>query len=233
MTQLTTKSNHIGFFKAVLWALLLGIGLSSNAQEQVPKFSAELTGSFTHFEQQIKLSIGGVKGDLLAANTEFNLQAVGTYKLWEAISAGWYFQYDIGNREQAQLAGFLPSQAPAVTNVQGGTFQEFWSGPIIRAQHKQAFLEIGYGLIGTRTDESRADILNTSGSNQGSFSLDPSVAWIIGIGANVNLSNKLNFIVKANYRARYYNARDGDELDSQAVHGTQNFSPLIGLGYSL
>lgn len=211
----------------------MSLGFSINAQVEEPAFNAELTGSFTHFEQQIKTKIGGVKGDLLAANTEFNIQAMGTYKVWKFLSAGWYFQYDAGNRENGQLSGFDASGSAQVMNIQGGTFQEFWTGPTIRAHHKQAFLEIGYGLVGSRTDESRSDISNASGSNQGSFSIDPSVAWFIGIGAKVKLSKQFDFIVKANYRVRYYNSRDGTELLNQSVHGTQNFSPLIGLAYNI
>jgi len=219
--------------KFFMWYLFIGNSLAIIAQDQESAFSIELTGSLSHFEQQIKTKIGGEKGDLLAANTELNIQAVGTYKVWKFITAGCYFQYDIGNRENSQISGFDASGAAQVMNVQGGAFREFWTGPILHAQYRQAFLEFGYGLVGTRKDDSRSDILNAAGSNQGNFSIDPSVAWIIGVGVQVNLSKKFDFLVKAQYRARYYNSRDGVEFENQAVYGTQNFSPLIGVLYRM
>ena len=156
---------------------------------------------------------------------------VGTYKVWEFIHLGWYFQYDNGNRENAQFSGFDSAGAAQVVNLQGGAYNEFWTGPLIRAQYKQAFLEVGYGLVGIRNDDAREDLVNTNGSNEGSLSTDPSVAWLIGLGAQVNICENLSLLVKAQYRVRYYNQRDGEELQNKAVHGTQNFTPLVGLSY--
>lgn len=212
-------------------SLVFTLGLSSLAQEKAKRFNFELGGTFNHFEQQIKTKIGGAKGELLAADTEFGIQMVGTYKIWKFIHAGWYAQYDIGNRESAQFNGFDSTGATLVVNVLGGGFNEFWTGPLVRAQYKKAFLEFGYGLVGIRNDKARTDLLNTNGSNVGSLSIDPSVAWLFGIGAQVNMFDNLSLLVKAQYRVRYYNKRDGLALQNETVHGTQNFSPLIGLNY--
>ncbi len=220
-------------FKIFSWCILLGFSSISSAPDQPQRFSAELTGSFSHFEQQIKTKIGGVKGDLLTANTELNLQLMGIYKIWKFIHAGWYFQYDVGNRENAQFDGFDALGAAQVVNLQGGAFREFWTGPVIRAQYKLAFLELGYGLLGTRSDDARNDILNSLGNSEGNFSTDPAVAWFLGIGAEVKLWKSLSLLIKAQYRVRYYDSKDGSVLDQDAVHGTQNFAPLLGLSYKL
>ena len=209
----------------------LSFVVHAQEEEQQKAFTIELVSTFSHFEQQIKTEIGGVKGELLAADTELGVQLVGTYNVWKFIHAGWYFQYDMGNRENGQFSGFDSSGAAQVLNLQGGSFSEFWTGPILRAQYKLAFLEFGYGLVGTRNDDSRADILNTSSSDQGSFSTDPSIAWMMGIGAQVNLWKSVSLLIKAQYRVRYYNSRDGLELQDQAVHGTQNFASLVGFSY--
>ena len=211
----------------------LGMSLMSFAQDQEQPFSIELTGTMTHFEQQVKTEIGGVKGDLLAADTELGLQLLGTYKFWEYLHAGWYIQYNIGNREDGRFNGFDANGSPLIVSVQGGSFSEFWIGPIIRGQYKKAFLELGYGFVGSREDEARDDISNGTLSNQGNFSTDPSVAWIIGIGTQVDLSNNFSLLIKAQYRARYYNSRNGIALNNQTVLGTQDFSPLIGVSYKL
>lgn len=209
----------------------LGLGLSASAQEQQSPYSVELLGTFTHFEQQVKTEIGGIKGDLLAADTELSLQLVGMYNVWKFIHAGWYFQYDSGNRELAQFSGFDANGAAEVYNLQGGAFNEFWTGPIVRAYYKQAFVDVAYGLFGTREDDARLGIANESGSNEGSFTTDPAVAWMLGFGATVDICEHLALMFKAQYRVRYYDARDGEALENESVHGTQNFSPMLGISY--
>lgn len=220
-------TTFIGFF-------LIGTSFIAEAQEDKSYlYSAEITGTFSGFEQQIKTEIGGIKGELLTSDSELSLQAIGTYHVWKFISVGWYFQYDSGNRESAQFSGFDAQGAAEVINLQGGAYTEIWTGPLVRASYKQAFFEFGYGLLGTRTDDARIDLFNEAGSNEGSLTVDPSVAWLLGIGAQVHLCDDLSLLLKAQYRVRYYDSRDGEKLQNEMVHGTQNFSPMIGLSYRL
>ena len=206
---------------------------SATAQETTSLYAVELTGTFSSFEQQIKTEIGGIKGELLTSDAELSLQLLGTYKVWKFISVGWYLQYDSGNREIAQFSGFDAQGAAEVINLQGGAYSELWTGPLIRAHYKQAFFELAYGLVGNRNDDARNDLFNESGSNEGTLTVDPSVAWLLGFGVDVALHNKLSLLLKAQYRVRYYDSRDGEKLQNESVHGTQNFSPMIGLRYQL
>lgn len=214
-----------------LFLCCLFSSLSAVAQDNSNPYSVELTASFSGFEQQIKTEIGGIKGELLTSDSELNLQALGTYNVWKFISVGWYIQYDSGNRESAQFSGFNAAGAAEVINLQGGAYTEIWTGPLIRAHYKKAFFEFGYGLIGSRQDDARVDLFNESGSNEGNLTVDPAVAWLLGIGADVVLKDQLSLLIKAQYRVRYYDARDGEKLENEMVHGTQNFSPMVGLKY--
>lgn len=219
-------------FKLFSCFLFIGMSFTTRGQEVKRHFySAELTGTFSGFEQQIKTEIGGIKGELLTSDSELSLQAVGTYNVWRFISAGWYLQYDSGNRESAQFSGFDENGAAEVINLQGGAYREVWSGPLIRAHYKQAFFEVAYGLLGTRKDDARIDLYNEEGSNEGDLTVDPSVAWMFGLGVQVSLFDDFLLMFKAQYRVRYYDSRDGEKLENEIVHGTQNFSPMIGLSY--
>jgi opacity protein-like surface antigen len=217
--------------KLLSLCIFLTLGQNALAQDTSRALTLEIAGTFTHFEQQIKTEIGGVKGELLAADTEFGIQFVAAYTVWKYFHAGWYFQYENGNRANAQFSGFDSTGAAQVVNLIGGSYYEFWTGPLLRVQYKQVFLEAGYGLVGMRNDDAREDLVNTNGSNEGNLSTDPSVAWFVGLGAQVKIHKNLLLLVKAQYRVRYYNKKDGAFLQNEAVHGTQNFSPIIGLSY--
>ena len=148
------------------------------------------------------------------------------------MSAGIYFRYDNGTRKNALFNGFTADGVTMVSDQLGGDFSEVWVGPYIRGHYKNLFLSFGYGLIGSRTDEGRPDVVSTNGSEE-SFSLDPSVAWMLNLGGLVPISEDLSVYFGIEYRARYYNQRGGENLVNDIVLGTQNFTPLIGVNYSL
>ena len=100
-------------------------------------------------------------------------------------------------------------------------------------QLEKRFLDLGYGVIGIRNDKSRNDLISSSGNRTGSFTVNPKVAWFVAAGAKAILSNRLSLLVKAKYRIRYYDKKDGDPLINNIEHGTQNISPFIGLHYLL
>lgn len=217
--------------KTLLLLALLVWSIQGKSQDN-SKYIVDFTGTFTHFEQQIKTEIGGTKGELLIADTEFTAQFIGLYRLSPIFSAGWYVQEDIGNRENAQFDSFDEKGATKVVNLQGGRFTEFWTGPIVRAQYSFAFAEVGYGLVGFRNDKARTAILNKDGEANGDFTTSPTVAWLGSVGFQGSLTEYLNLQVKLQYRVRYYNKKGGVELAQEAVHGTQNLTPMVGFSYA-
>lgn len=219
--------------------LLALLSAQVNAQESdiapsaMSKIRIDFSGTFTHFEQQLKTEIGGTKGELLIADTELALQLAATYQVNNYLSIGWYVQQDVGNRENAQFSMFDTKGATQVANLQGGRFNEFWTGPLVRGHYKQMFVELGYGLVGIRSDKARAAILKEDGTTDGDFSTSPTIAWMSSLGVNSPLTEKLDLLLKLQYRVRYYDSKGGQNLANKAVHGTQNFTPMLGLVYRL
>jgi hypothetical protein len=214
----------------MLTIIFQGVGYLK-AQNDSLRWTVEATLTYSHFEQQVKSMIGAPPGQKLSSITEFGFWLQGSRRISKVFSAGLYLEYDLGNRTMAQFNGFNSQGQTMVTNALGGTYSEFWTGPFLRFAFKSVFLDAGYGLVGLRNDNSRDDIVSSSGATTGTFSVNPSVAWFAGIGLKAPLGERLSLVVKVQYRFRYYDKRDGDPLMNNIEHGTQNFSPFVGVVY--
>lgn len=187
--------------------------------------------TLSHFEQQVKSEVGGRRGERLVEDSEVGLLVAGSYRVWRSISAGIFTQLDLGNRRAGELAGFDASGAAVVDPAVGGVYAELWLGPLVRGEWRRLFLEVGYGLIGIRDDEGRADLPASDGDTDGAFRTLPSVAWTFGLGGSVSLGTRLDLELRLEYRIRYYDRRGGDALADDVVHGTQNLTPFVGLAW--
>jgi hypothetical protein len=139
--------------------------------------------------------------------------------------------FDLGKRSFARFDGFDSTGAAKVKDMSGGNYQEFWLGPFIQYRWKSIMLDFGYGIIGLRKDAGRADIVNTSGTSSGYFKINPKVAWYAGISTKIEISKELFFVMRIQYRARYYNTLDDLPLKENIEHGTQNITPYAGVLY--
>lgn len=202
-------------------------------QDHTATLYAELGFTFSHFEQQVKSEVGGAKGDLIVDDTNFSFGLASGYHIYRWLSLGLNIRYDAGNRVSGRFGGFDNDGATIVTNKLGGTYSEMWVAPFVKLHYKRLFLSLGYGLVGFRTDEGRADLPSTTGNISESFSLDPSVAYIFSMGGSATITDDLEAVFGIEYRARYYNQRGGNPLLNNVVLGTQNFTPLMGLRYTL
>lgn len=72
---------------------------------------------------------------------------------------------------------------------------------------------------------------NASGSTDGDFRVSPGLAWLIGLGANVEIIDPVFLALRFSYRLRYYEVRGGEDLDQGLAHGTQDLIPFIGFAY--
>lgn len=227
--SLASKHNANAMRRTLLITMLCYFQLVCFAQRGPISLQAGL--SFSRFEQQIKPEIGTPRGERLVNETSLGLGLNAGYKLWKYLSAGLYLRYDQGIRESARFSHFDSLQKAVVVQNNGGTFSEFWAGPFLRAEWKQLQLDFGYGLIGLRKDEGRDDIPSNTGSSSGNFSVNPNVAYLFALGGHfpINSSESLSLLVKLEWRIRYYKQRGGDPLFGNAEHGTQNFTPFIGV----
>lgn len=192
--------------------------------------SAGLT--ISAFQQQVKTEVGGETGDPLANDFQLGLLLSGTYRFTDYLSAGLYVRLDRGERRRALFAGFDENDAALVQNQVGGTYTELWFGPLLQFSWKLLRLDLGYGLIGSRSDKGRNDLPAADGDTSGAFSTSPTVAWLFALGADVPLSDRLDVVFKVEYRLRYYTERGGEPILPQEVeHGTQSIAPVIGLAY--
>ena len=109
--------------------------------------------TFSRFEQQVKSEVGGVAGERLVEETEFGITALASYRVWGPIALGLYVQYDAGSRSAGKFTGFDADGKTVIGNETGGSFHEFWVGPMIRAQWRTLFIELAYGAFGMRMDD--------------------------------------------------------------------------------
>ena len=191
------------------------------------RFDAAL--SLHRFEQQIKTEVGGERGERLVEESGLGFSGIVTYQIWGPFSAGLYTRYDLGVRKAARFDQIVDGRTVTVGEV-GGNYSELWAGPLIRAQWKAVFAELGYGLIGLRHDEARDDLLDESGDSDAALKTSNTVSWLLNLGGAVPINDTLALAVRLEYRVRYYDRRDNPLVD-KLVHGTQNFTPFVGVAW--
>ena len=187
---------------------------------------------FSHFEQQVKTEVGGEQGEKLVEDTEFGLQIVASWNVWRFLDLGIYTQFDIGNRSAARFDGFDDAGRTVVSGEVGGAYSEFWLGPLVRAGWKGLFVEFAYGAIGLRSDDARDDLATADGDTESALQTSPTIAWVGAIGGMFEVIDDLQVVLKLEYRVRYYTSRGGDALANEIVHGTQNFTPFLGVAWT-
>jgi len=204
------------------------------SQENEKKvWTVEAGLSVSMFQQQIKAEIGDPSGQKLLDEYQIGILGMAQRKIWKPVSGGIFFIYDIGSRSMAQFAGFDSLGRTITTQEQGGKYMELWLGPVVRVTVSRLSLDIGYAIVGKRIDDNRTDIASSSGSTSGSFSVNPKVAWLFALGAVVPIQGNVDFMLKVEYRIRYYNQRDGNSLSGNIEHGTQSLAPFAGISIRL
>lgn len=196
-----------------------------------PRFRLEGGATFARFEQQVKPEVGGAKGEKLVEETQLGYLQTFSYRFWGPLSGGVFMQLDAGRRESARFAGFDAEGRATTSGRVGGSYLELWMGPYLRVDYRSIFAELGYGAYGSRADAARDDLPSETGDRSSALRTSPTIAWSLALGARVELAPAVDLVVRMQYRVRYYVRRGGSSLDG-VVHGTQNFTPFIGLSWS-
>lgn len=202
------------------------------SQTNVP-LAVEVGMNLYHFQQQIKQEVGDERGQRLVEETVIGFALQLRYPLLPWLEAGIFVNYDFGTRRSARFVGFDSTGKTITSSNLGGDFNEIWFGPLLRCSWKQLFLETGYAVVGSRSDDGRTDILSTSGDSTSSLSLKPGIAWLLGIGGKLSITDDISAVIKIEYRFRYYSKRNGEEFIDGIEHGTQSVAPYIGIMYQL
>ena len=192
------------------------------------RFDTGLT--LNRFEQQIKTEVGGVRGERLVEAFEFGFSGIATHRIWGPLSGGLYARYDIGARKAGRFEG-IENGRTVTTGETGGAYSELWFGPLVRAQWAFVFAELGYGLLGIRSDDARDDLPDEAGDTDNPLRTSKTVAWLLNLGGDVPINETVSLALRLEYRVRYYDRRDKPLVD-KLVHGTQNFTPFIGIGWT-
>lgn len=206
--------------------------LSSSVFAQSSPLRVDLAASASRFEQQVKTEVGGVRGERLVESVEINLLQSLTYRVGGPVQLGYFLQFDSGKRVAGRFVGFDSQGKTVVADEVGGAFRELWVGPLLRAEWRHLFAELGWGAYGARLDEAREDLPAENGET-GLLRTSPRIAWLLALGGSVPLHGALELSLRLEYRVRYYTRRSGEALAGGIVHGTQNFTPLMGLLYRL
>lgn len=201
------------------------------SQESTASWRVESGITFSHFQQQIKQAVGDVRGQRLVNEFEVGALLSGSYRIHQYVHLGIFTRADRGERFLARFNGFDAQGKTQTKDGIGGTYTEFWIGPIVQLQWKQLTLDLGYAPYGVRNDHARDDIPNVDGNADGSFSLHPTIAWMVSLGGNFPLYEKFDALIKIEYRPRYYSERNGKTLINDIEHGTQSIVPVIGVAY--
>lgn len=206
--------------------------LASGATEAITEpFRLDAGVTFSRFEQQVKPEVGGAKGERLVEETAFGFAQSLSYRLVGPLSVGTFLQLDAGRRAAARFAGFDAQGRATTSGSVGGSYLELWMGPQLRVDYRALFAELGYGAYGSRADGARDDLASEEGDRSSALRTSPLIAWSLAIGARLSIIEHVDLVVRLQYRVRYYVRRGGAALDG-LVHGTQNFTPFIGVGWS-
>lgn len=201
------------------------LSLTVPATAGATEVSADLVLGFRRFEQQVKVEIGGERGERLVEETELSIGLNGGVQVWRWFSVGAFLRWDIGSRTAARFAGTDAEGRTIVEDEVGGAFNELWLGPLVMAKFDWFRLNLGYGLFGARQDDARDDL-----AGDGVLRTSPTVAWSASVGAQIPVWQNFSPVFFLEYRVRYYDRRK-DPLPDGAVHGTQNFTPLLGVAF--
>lgn len=211
--------------------VLLGCCWPAAAQAGDPRFRMDTGLTVSRFEQQVKTEVGTEPGQRLVEETQIGLLHLLTYRFWGPLSAGGYLQVDRGERQAARFAGFDADGKTVVAEEVGGAYTELWMGPLIRAEWRAAFVEVGYGALGARHDDARTDLPTTNGDTNGALRTHPTIAWLFTIGGTLPVTEDLGVALRLEYRIRYYVRRGSSPLADDVVHGTQNVTPFAGVAW--
>jgi len=217
------------------WWLLLCLASPTWAEPLAPaeaRFRFDLALTFSRFEQQVKAEVGGARGERLVEESFAGFIGQATWRAYGPLSIGWYGQLDTGSRHAGRFAGLDADQKTVVSGAVGGDFMEIWTGPLVRAEWRGLFVELGYGALGRRFDDARADLPDAYGDTDAALRTSPTVAWLVGLGGAINVWEALDVVLRLQYRVRYYDRR-GAPLADDLVHGTQNFTPFLGAAWRL
>lgn len=204
-----------------------------NTWERVSEqLRVDLGLTYATFEQQVKSEVGGVSVEPLVEDRAFGLALSATYGVWKYIRLGVFFQLDLGSRFASRFTGLDAEGTPVVNGRVGGSYREFWMGPLLRVQWKGIAAEFGYGAFGVRSDEARDD-LPTEAGDTGAFRTSPRIAWHAALSGYVPVHPHVDVVFRIQYRVRYYDRRAGETLSAGVVHGTQNLTPTVGVSWRL
>lgn len=196
-----------------------------------PRFRLDGGLTLSRFEQQVKSEVGGATGERLVEATEFGLADSLSCRIWGPFSVGAFMVFNIGSRSAARFDHFDENNETVVKGQVGGRYYELWMGPLLRAEWHRVFFELGYGAYGNRHDEARDDLPDDHGNRGGALKTSPSVAWMIALGGGVPIDDRLELVFRLEYRLRYYDRRGGVPLANDMVHGTQSFTPFMGVAW--
>jgi hypothetical protein len=187
--------------------------------------------TFSRFEQQVKSEIGGATGERLVSETNFGLALHATYRVWGPFALGLYAQYDIGSRTAGRFSGLDANNKAVVVGEVGGSYHEFWLGPLLRVQWKSVFAEVAWAPLGLRFDDARDDLPSKDGNTDTALLTSFAVSWYVAIGGSFEVMEHLDVVMRMEYRVRYYNRRSDGALANEMVHGTQNITPFLGVAW--
>lgn len=205
--------------------------LPSIAQEQT-EWRTEAGVVVSHFQQQIKRAVGDPRGQRLVNEFQIGGLVSAGYRVHDIVHLGFFVRIDRGERYLAMFDGFDAEGKTKTRDGIGGTYTEVWIGPLAQIQWKQVTLDVGFAPYGERSDRARGDIPNDRNSTDGAFSLHPTIAWLIALGGAFELTERIDLLIKVEYRPRYYSERGGSVLINDIEHGTQSVVPVAGISYA-
>ena len=188
--------------------------------------------TYATFEQQVKSEVGGVSVEPIVEDRSFGLALTATYGIWKYIRLGLFFQLDMGSRFAGRYAGLDANGTPVINGRVGGSYREFWMGPLLRVQWRGIAAEFGYGALGVRSDDARDD-LPTAAGETGALRTSPRIAWHAALSGYVPVHPHVDVVFRIQYRVRYYDRRSGGSLAGGVVHGTQNLTPTVGVSWRM
>ena len=156
---------------------------------------------------------------------EFGFSGIATHRIW---GPRVWPVCALRHRDQKGRPFEGVENGRTVTAETGGAYSELWFGPLVCAA--AIFSELAMDCWVSEATMP-AMIYDEAGDTDNPLRTSKTVAWLLNLGGDVPINETVSLALRLEYRVRYYDRRDKPLVD-KLVHGTQNFTPFIGIGWT-
>jgi hypothetical protein len=179
-------------------------------------------------EQQVE---GPNRDDKLTQDMGLATQLSATYAAFPHLEVGLLFHFNVDKVRRATFERPGSDGTALESSVVEGSAWEMWTVLLVRGRVGPLFAELGWAPLILRHDDVRVDLPNVDGETDGLFVGSRTVAWLVGLGGDVAVTDALAVTLRLQFRIRYLIERGGKPLADEEESGQMAVWPFAGLSY--